>query len=43
MAESNAQQVDKIRRLLEELSLEIATPAEVRDRLDLKGVANVKF
>jgi uncharacterized protein (DUF849 family) len=30
LAESNAQQVAKIRRILEELSLEIATPAEAR-------------
>ena len=29
-AESNAEQVRKIRRILEELSLEIATPADAR-------------
>jgi uncharacterized protein (DUF849 family) len=36
-AESNAQQVRKIRRILEELSYEIATPAEARAILGLKG------
>lgn len=42
-ATSNAEQVRKIRRILEELSFEIATPAEVRDMLHLKGVENVHF
>jgi len=42
-AKSNAEQVRKIRRLLEELSFEIATPAEVRETLDLKGAENVHF
>ncbi len=37
LAESNAEQVAKIRRILEDLSLEIATPAEARQRLGLKG------
>ncbi|MBN9461641.1 MAG: 3-keto-5-aminohexanoate cleavage protein [Burkholderiales bacterium] len=37
LAESNAQQVAKIRRILEELGFEIATPAEVRTTLALKG------
>ncbi|MDR5761332.1 3-keto-5-aminohexanoate cleavage protein [Caballeronia sp. LZ035] len=36
-AESNAQQVRKIRRILEELSFEIATPDEARAMLGLKG------
>ena len=43
MAESNAQQVSKIRSILNELSLEIATPAEVRQLLDLKGAEHVRF
>ncbi len=43
MAESNAQQVLKIRGILEELSLEIATPSEVRDLLSLKGADQVNF
>ncbi|MGH8642544.1 MAG: 3-keto-5-aminohexanoate cleavage protein, partial [Burkholderiales bacterium] len=43
LATSNAEQVSKIRRILEELSLEIATPAEARQRLQLKGVEKVEF
>ena len=43
LAENNAEQVAKIRRILEELSLEIATPAEARDRLHLKGGDRVGF
>ena len=43
MAKSNGEQVAKIRHLLEELSLEIAGPDEVRKRLGLKGVADVGF
>ncbi|MCA1719536.1 MAG: 3-keto-5-aminohexanoate cleavage protein, partial [Actinobacteria bacterium] len=37
LAESNAQQVEKIARILGELSLEIATPDEARQKLRLKG------
>ncbi|AEA64486.1 3-keto-5-aminohexanoate cleavage protein [Burkholderia gladioli] len=36
-ARSNAEQVRKIRRILEELSFEIATPAQARELLGLKG------
>lgn len=36
-AESNAQQVAKIRHILEQLSLEVATPDEAREMLALKG------
>jgi len=43
LAENNAEQVAKIRRILEELSLEIATPDEARDRLHLKGGDRVGF
>lgn len=43
MAESNAQQVQKIRGIVDALSLEIATPAEVRALLSLKGPNQVKF
>ena len=43
LAESNAQQVAKIRRILEDLSLEIATPAEARERLALKRGDRVGF
>ena len=37
LAESNAEQVAKIVRILRELSLEIATPEEAREMLALKG------
>jgi uncharacterized protein (DUF849 family) len=37
LAHSCADQVHKIRRILEELSLEVATPAEARSMLALKG------
>ncbi len=43
LAKSNADQVAKIRRILEDLSLEIATPAEARQLLQLKGVKHVAF
>ncbi len=43
MATSNAQQVAKIKRILEELSLEVATPAEARAILHLKGGDRVGF
>jgi len=42
-AKSNAEQVRKIRHILEELSFEIASPAEVREMLQLKGAENVRF
>ncbi len=43
LARNSAEQVAKIRRILEELSLEIATPAEARARLGLKGGDQVAF
>lgn len=43
LAQTNAQQVAKIRRILEELGLEIATPDETRQILQLKGRQNVSF
>ena len=43
MAESNEQQVRKIRHIVEELSLEVAAPEEVREMLQLKGPQNVNF
>ena len=43
LAESNAQQVAKIRRILEELGLEVATPDDARAILQLKGGDNVAF
>ena len=43
LAESNAQQVLKIRGILEGLGLEIATPAEARTMLALKGRDQVRI
>jgi uncharacterized protein (DUF849 family) len=43
LAASNAEQVAKIRRIIEELGLTIATPAEARDILALKGGDRVAF
>jgi uncharacterized protein (DUF849 family) len=43
LAKSNGDQVQKIRRILEDLSLEIATADEAREMLKLKGAANVAF
>ena len=43
LAVSNAEQVAKIRRILEELSLEIATPAEARALMATKGRDAVAF
>ena len=43
LAKSNAEQVGKIRRILEELSLEIASPKEAREILKLKGGDRVGF
>jgi uncharacterized protein (DUF849 family) len=43
LAKSSAEQVGRIRRILEELGLEIATPDEARAILGTKGKDNVKF
>ncbi|HEY2662051.1 MAG TPA: 3-keto-5-aminohexanoate cleavage protein [Caulobacteraceae bacterium] len=43
LATSNAEQVKTLRSILEQLSLEIATPAEAREILALKGGDNVAF
>ena len=43
LAESNAQQVTKARRLVEGLGLEIASPEEAREMLSLKGGDRVNF
>ena len=43
LAKSNAEQVTIIRSIMEHLSLEIATPAEAREMLALKGGDMVKF
>ncbi|TDW24216.1 3-keto-5-aminohexanoate cleavage protein [Kribbella kalugense] len=43
LAKSNADQVGKVRRILTELGLEIATPTDARAMLQLKGAGNVAF
>ncbi|MEM8988470.1 MAG: 3-keto-5-aminohexanoate cleavage protein [Pseudomonadota bacterium] len=43
LAKSSAEQVIKIKTILEELGLEIATPAEAREMLALKGGDQVGF
>jgi uncharacterized protein (DUF849 family) len=43
LAKSNAEQVTKVRRILEELGLQIATANDARDMLKLKGGRNVGF
>ena len=43
LAKSNADQVAKAKRLLEELGLQVATPDEARQMLKLKGGRNVAF
>jgi len=43
LATSNAVQVAKIRRIVEELSLDVATPAEARALMQTKGGDNVAF
>ncbi len=43
LAKDNAEQVAKVRRMVEELGLEIATPDEARAALALKGADKVAF
>ncbi|WP_424988131.1 3-keto-5-aminohexanoate cleavage protein [Microbulbifer sp. S227A] len=43
LAKSNADQVTKVRGILEGLSLQVATPDEAREMLQLKGGADVAF
>ncbi|MDV6318154.1 3-keto-5-aminohexanoate cleavage protein [Chromohalobacter sp. HP20-39] len=43
LAESNASQVAKVRKILEGLSFEVATPDEAREMLQLKGADQVGF
>jgi uncharacterized protein (DUF849 family) len=43
LAKSNAEQVAKVRRLIEELGYQIATPKEARDILNLKGQDRTQF
>ena len=43
LAASNAEQVTRIRTILEALNFEVATPDEAREMLDLKGADKVGF
>ena len=43
LAESNAEQVRKARQIVEGLGLQVATPAEAREILELKGGDKVGF
>jgi len=43
LAASNAEQVAKVRGIVESLGLEVATPDEARAMLNLKGAGNVGF
>ena len=43
LAKSNAEQVAKARRIIEEVGLQVATPNEAREMLKLKGAKNVDF
>lgn len=43
LAESNAEQVTMVRRMIEDLGLEIASPDEAREMLELKGGHDVNF
>jgi len=43
LAKSNAEQVAKARRIIEEIGLQVATPEEARQMLKLKGGKNVAF
>jgi uncharacterized protein (DUF849 family) len=43
LAETNAEQVIQVRKIIEGLGLEVATPSEARDMLELKGRDKVAF
>ena len=43
LAESNAQQVRQVRNIIEGLGLQVATPDEARQMLQLKGADKVRF
>lgn len=43
LAKSNAEQVAKARRIIEEIGLTVATPNEAREMLKLKGARSVNF
>ena len=43
LAESNAQQVRAVRKVIEGLGLDVATPDDAREKLQLKGKDRVAF
>jgi uncharacterized protein (DUF849 family) len=43
LAKTNAEQVAKVRRIIEEVGLTVATPDDARQMLKLKGARNVAF
>jgi len=43
LAKTNAQQVEKVKSIIQNLSLEVATPDDARDILALKGADQVGF
>lgn len=43
LAKSNAEQVKRVRRIVEDMGCEVATPDEAREILDLKGADQVAF
>jgi uncharacterized protein (DUF849 family) len=43
LAVSNAAQVHRVRQIIEGLGLEVATPADARENLSLKGSSKVAF
>src|SRR5690606_22645288 len=43
LASSNAEQVAKIKRIVEDLGAEVATPDEAREMLELKGGDRTRF
>ncbi|MDD3334739.1 MAG: 3-keto-5-aminohexanoate cleavage protein [Eubacteriales bacterium] len=43
LAKSNAEQVEKVRRILEDLDYPVGTPDDAREQLQLKGIDKVEF
>jgi uncharacterized protein (DUF849 family) len=43
LAKTNAQQVEKVKSIIQDLSLDVATPNDARDILALKGADQVGF
>jgi uncharacterized protein (DUF849 family) len=43
LAKTNAEQVTQVRKIIEGLGLEVATAADAREMLELKGADRVNF